>query len=313
MDSGDLTHVTNETAPCSERLPDFLILGAMKSATSTLHDQLALQPGFFMSTPKEVHFFSDDDVWEQGKSWYSNHFADASADDLCGESSTHYSKQPTYPEAIERIERTLVNPRFVYVMRHPIDRLQSHYRHALLEAETNMTLDEAIAGGLPGLVDYGRYAFQLGPYLEAFGRESVLPVFFDRLTKFPQQTLSEICAFLGYEGTPVWHESVKSNVSSDRLTKNPKRDRVKALRLYGHVRKLTPEALVEVARRSWRVAPTADLDEAELQRIEPLFDADLAILGEWLGVELTCSNFKDVTTAHPAGWDRVSASETATR
>jgi len=41
-------------------LPDFIIIGAMKSATSTLHEQLRLQSGIFMSTPKEPNFFSDE-------------------------------------------------------------------------------------------------------------------------------------------------------------------------------------------------------------------------------------------------------------
>jgi hypothetical protein len=34
------------------RRPDFIIIGAMKCATSTLHEQLARQPGVFMSIPK---------------------------------------------------------------------------------------------------------------------------------------------------------------------------------------------------------------------------------------------------------------------
>ena len=39
-------------------MPDFLVIGAMKCATSTLHEQLALQPGISMSEPKEPNFFS---------------------------------------------------------------------------------------------------------------------------------------------------------------------------------------------------------------------------------------------------------------
>ncbi len=80
----------------STRLPDFIIIGAMKSATSTLHNQLSAQPGIFMSTPKEPNFFSDDDIYNQGLSWYSGLFSDANARDICGESSTHYTKLPDY-------------------------------------------------------------------------------------------------------------------------------------------------------------------------------------------------------------------------
>ena len=41
--------------------PDFVIIGAMKCATTTLHVQLARQDGFHMSRPKEPNFFSDDE------------------------------------------------------------------------------------------------------------------------------------------------------------------------------------------------------------------------------------------------------------
>ena len=46
--------------------PDFIVIGAMKSATTTLHEQLARQPGFFMSRPKEPNFFSDDENYGRG-------------------------------------------------------------------------------------------------------------------------------------------------------------------------------------------------------------------------------------------------------
>lgn len=66
------------------RLPDFIIIGAMKCATSTLHDQLARQPGLFMSTPKEPNFFSDDEQWGRGLDWYGSLFEAVPGDTLCG-------------------------------------------------------------------------------------------------------------------------------------------------------------------------------------------------------------------------------------
>ena len=109
--------------------PDFILIGAMKSATSTLHAQLAQQPGIFMSTPKEPNYFSDDQQYALGEDWYDNLFAAAKPGELCGESSTHYTKLPDYPHTIERMKKRLAAPRLVYVMRHPVDRLVSHYIH----------------------------------------------------------------------------------------------------------------------------------------------------------------------------------------
>ena len=61
--------------------PDFIVVGAMKSATTTLHEQLARQPGVFMSRPKEPNFFSDDAIYARGWGWYSSLFRAASAAD----------------------------------------------------------------------------------------------------------------------------------------------------------------------------------------------------------------------------------------
>ena len=36
----------------STQRPDFIIIGAMKSATTTLHEQLARQPGIFIAQPQ---------------------------------------------------------------------------------------------------------------------------------------------------------------------------------------------------------------------------------------------------------------------
>ena len=61
------------------RLPDFIIIGAMKCGTSSLHEQLALRPGIFMSRPKEPNFFSDGSNFERGLDWYGALFSEACA------------------------------------------------------------------------------------------------------------------------------------------------------------------------------------------------------------------------------------------
>src|SRR5215831_9979567 len=130
--------------PVAERLPDFLVIGAMKCATTTLHEQLARQPGIFMSRPKEPNFFSDDEILARGWGWYASLFWPAGEADLRGESSTHYTKLPTYPRTVERMARHLPRLKLVYVMRHPIDRLISQYVHELTAGRIALGLAEAV-------------------------------------------------------------------------------------------------------------------------------------------------------------------------
>src|SRR5262245_50888304 len=124
-------------------LPHFLIIGAMKAATSTLYDQLRQQPGIFLPELKEPNFFSDDASYARGIDWYCGLFAEACPGDLIGEASTHYTKLPTHPATISRMQEVLETPRLIYVMRHPVDRLISQYMHQKSEGEIRCGLEEA--------------------------------------------------------------------------------------------------------------------------------------------------------------------------
>ena len=201
------------------KLPHFLVIGAMKSATSTLHNQLAAQPGIFMSTPKEPNFFSDDAVYAQGLAWYHGLFSEAAETDLCGESSTHYTKLPDYPHTIARLQEAIQSPRLIYVMRDPIDRLISHYIHQWSEGIISCDINQAI-DRYPELINYSCYGMQIKPYLEAFGKDAVLPVFFDALKSAPDQTLVKVGEFIGCQTPLSWvHDLGPDNVSQRRVRK----------------------------------------------------------------------------------------------
>ena len=126
------------------RLPDFVIMGAMKCATTTLHKQLAAQLGIFMSTPKEPCFFSNDEVYHKGLDWYQSLFRGAAPGEICGEASTNYTKMPTYPATVDRMQRHLPHVRLIYIMREPIDRLGSHYAHDWTLGDISVPIDQAI-------------------------------------------------------------------------------------------------------------------------------------------------------------------------
>ena len=204
-----------------KRLPHFIVIGAMKSATTTLHEQLARQRGLFMSRSKEPNFFSDDENYARGIEWYASFFAGAGDHLLLGESSTHYTKLPTHPHTVERMVRALPRVKLIYVMRHPIDRLTSHYLHELTVGQISVGLEEAVERH-PELVDYGRYSMQLEPYLRVYGPESILPLFFNRLVDQPDRELARLGPFLGVHEPLCWDHTLKpQNVGRERTAKAP--------------------------------------------------------------------------------------------
>lgn len=284
-------------------LPDFIIIGAMKSATSSLHKQLIEQPGIFMCTPKEPNFFSDADQYSKGIDWYSGLFANAPEGNLLGEASTHYTKLPTHPKTIERLKKHLPNARFVYVMRHPVDRLISHYIHewstGIYHCDINKALDK-----YPELVAYGCYAMQLKPYFDTFGRDAVLPVFFDHLIHEPQAEFERICRFIGYKGRPIWVKDMKpDNISSERIHKFLGYQLlVESIPAAWLRRRFIPQKLRDVIKNNLRIRQRPNLDEAVRIRLETIFNRDLAQLGQPLGLELNCQNFKQLTATKSFEW-----------
>jgi hypothetical protein len=284
--------------------PDFIVIGAMKCATTTLHEQLSLQPGVFMSQPKEPNFFSDDENAARGLEWYRSLFREAAPGDLRGESSTHYTKRPTYPRTVERMKRAFPRLKLIYVMRHPVDRLVSQYVHDRIRESVPEDIDAAIDAHRE-LTDYSRYAFQIEPYLRAYGPQCLLPVFFERLVAQPQEELDRIGRFLGYQGQLRWDfERKPKNVTSEQLRKSALREAMmNSPTLNALRRRLIPRGLTERVKQLWRVGEDRPWPSPRaVERLETLFDADLAILGSWLGIPLDCRNFHAAALAGGHAW-----------
>lgn len=286
-----------------KRYPDFIVIGAMKCATSTLHTQLAAQPGIFMSTPKEPNFFSNDEIYTKGADWYQSLFDAAEPQDICGESSTHYTKLPTYPETAPRMRAHVPDAKLIYVIRHPIERLISQYIHEWTMGFTKDSIHDAL-DSLPILIEYSKYAMQLEPFLDTYGAEKILVVAHKRLQGAPQDELERIGEFIGYGERPTWRDDLgEENVSSQRMRKSRLRDIVVYAPVLSTIRRrLIPRSVRDAVKTLWTLEQRPELTEAERTRLTEVFDADLAKLGSWLGVELTCANFDAVAAAAPLEW-----------
>lgn len=272
------------------RLPDFVIIGAMKCGTSTLHEQLALRSGLHMSSPKEPNFFSDDDRYARGLDWYCECFAGASPGQLCGESSTHYTKWPTHPRAPERLWRHVPEARLVYVMRDPVERIVSQYIHEWSRREVRGRFQEVLLRE-ERFTAYSSYARQLDPYLRLFGWEQILLVAFERMWVEPDAQLARICRFLG-DPSPEpcrWTDALPAqNVSSRRLRRSPLREALLQVPVLRWLKDGIPSGLRDALKRPWRMVERPEIPDALRLELEARIDPDLARLGAWLGRPLSC-------------------------
>ena len=146
---------TMETSQAG-RLPDFLVIGAMKAGTTTLYNHLRRHPDVFVPTYKEPEFFVAEKTWERGAAWYRRLFAAAPDGAVLGEASTSYAKCTEFTGVPERIHSLIPHVKLVYVLRHPIERIESMYEHMVLTGRESRTIDQAV------LQDAARY---VGPSL----------------------------------------------------------------------------------------------------------------------------------------------------
>jgi hypothetical protein len=182
----------------SKSLPNFLIIGAMKSGTTSLHRYLAAHPQIFMSPVKELDFFVEELGWSRGVDWYKRHFAKAGPEHLAvGEASTSYTKYPRYRGIPDRISDVLEMPRLVYVVRDPVERIRSHYEHNVVLGEEHAPLDQAIRRN-PAYLDYSRYWMQLEQYA-AFPSDRILVATSERLRHDRAATVADVATFLGVD------------------------------------------------------------------------------------------------------------------
>jgi hypothetical protein len=185
--------------PRTTRLPNFIVIGAMKSGTTSLFHYLQAHPQVFMSPLKEVDFFAEGGNWSRGLDWYRRQFDGAGPEAVAiGEASTSYSKYPEYEGVPERIAATLPDVRLIYVVRDPVERIRSHYQHRSLVGAEREPLEAAVLRD-PRYVDCSRYAFQIEQYLKVFPRERLLTVSSEELRSRRGETIRRIYGFLGVD------------------------------------------------------------------------------------------------------------------
>jgi hypothetical protein len=203
-------------------LPTFLVIGAMKAGTYSLHNYLHRHPQIEMSQRrKEVNFFIDSFNWARGLAWYQAHWRGDTP--MRGESSTRYTMRDKFPEVSGRIHQLLPDARLIYLVRDPIRRLLSQYVHEVDDNQEFRSFEALLAAPDRDLVlNTGRYHYQLQAYLRYFAPESIHVACFEDLVAQPVETMQTILRFLGVDAgfsDPSWTQA--HNDSADKRQETP--------------------------------------------------------------------------------------------
>ena len=181
------------------RLPDFLVIGAMKAGTTSMYHYVRAHPQVFMPAIKAPEFFVAESNWTRGVDWYAKLFAPAGTDvEAVGEVSNAYTKYPQHRGVSERVASCIPDVRLIYVVRDPIERIRSHYRTRAREGAEKAPIERAVFDN-PIYLDFCRYAMQLDRYLEHFPREQLLVITAEDLRGDRRATMRTVYGFLGID------------------------------------------------------------------------------------------------------------------
>src|SRR5688500_5667340 len=198
----------------TDSVPSFLVIGATKCGTESLHAYLSRHPEVFIH-PKELRFFTREFNLERGAAWYRDQFSGAGSARAVGEGSNAYTRDPVYGGVAARIQRALPSVRMIYVIRHPIERIRSHYRHRLVQGTEWRSPDAAIRED-PAYLAASCYGHQLDRYRRHFPAEQILTLRLPDLVSRPEATLARLCRFIGVSETQG-AVFPKLNVTADRI------------------------------------------------------------------------------------------------
>lgn len=173
-----------------------LLIGAMKCGTSTLFEYLASHPQIAASREKEPNFFGDTEHYARGMQWYRQLWDwDDAVHKIAIEASTQYAKQPAHKRPPERIAAaTDCRFQFIYIMRHPIKRIESHRIHRMDGRWKHGPGDARLITDLE--LSYSRYAMQLDKYYERFEGDRILLLIMEEMVADPQTTARRVFDFL---------------------------------------------------------------------------------------------------------------------
>lgn len=224
----------------SRSLPDFLIVGAQKSGTTSLYHYLGQHSQLLPSYEKEIHYFDaglnqNVDNYRKGEAWYRAHFP---LERDLNESHRTFEASPLYlfnPLVAKRISLLLPNIKIVAVLRNPTERAISQYFHSKRENNEPLTMMAAMQAEKERLKpiieseDYknevfihnsyksrGLYYIQIQEYLKYFSMPNILILSSEELFSDPAETLRRVFRFVGVDPNSSINNLVPRNVTGNR-------------------------------------------------------------------------------------------------
>lgn len=212
--------------PLQTDLPDFFLLGAAKTGTTSFHHYLRQHPALYLPEVKELDFFhAPPERFKSRLDWYLRYFRGAD-EPLTGEATPLYFRRPDIvPERMRRLYGASP-PSFLLLLRDPTRRAYSHYLHKVSQGVEPLSFEEALEAEQKypkrkrkewkSYFQDGLYANRLHAWFEYIPPERFHVLLSRDLRHRPQVALRSTFRFLGVDPSPKIDTSQRLNRTSVR-------------------------------------------------------------------------------------------------
>jgi len=284
-------------------LPNFIIVGAPKAGTTSLYHYLSEHPDVFMSEPKEVNFFSKEEIESQGLYYadfkaksmveYEGLFNGVTTQKAIGEGSVSYL---FYPKTPQKIKEALPEVKVIMLLRDPIERAFSHYLMDLRLGLVNVPFEDIVSRvsehkSLPlfyqQYVELGLYYSQVKRYLDTFGKDKVKIYFQEDLRHKSDEVIMDLYTFLGVDTSYSPDINREHNVFS-----MPKNRLMRILYASNFMRSLIGRAFPDKLKEAFKGIVFEQKKKPEMlqqtrKTLRKLYLQDIEQLEQLLGKDLT--------------------------
>ena len=291
-------------------LPNFFVPGAGKSGTTTFCLMLGKHPQIFMSDPVEPMFFSHEQPnvdwmlgYDQGIGEYEKLFDGAIDCRAIGEGSTSYM---FFPNVIERIKKHIDNPKFIFIFRNPIDRAFSHYCFNMSYGTEDRSFEDAFRESINLVVDpwsnrfyWGGYPYYyqnalsgkwVQRYIQEFGKNNVLVIFFEDLKNDTIGILNKCASFLDvspFKKVELLHSN-KTKVYKYRKIYLAAREHWRSRRYSWIGRVISRTGFQKIVHRIWPEERIPTLTNQQRDWVRQYLTEDVSKLKELIGSDIPC-------------------------
>lgn len=175
--------------------PNFFVIGASKSGTSSVCELIANHPDAFVTTPKEPEYFSFRKERGLTLEWYESLFEGSDGCKAVGDGSTNYAVAGLHPTVAEEIEAYTPGSKAIYIVRHPPERIESQWIQLRTGHVTPADFRQAVRE-VPEMIEGNLYWRNISAFRRYFSDDRILVLFFDDFKKDPEALIRRCFRFL---------------------------------------------------------------------------------------------------------------------